>query len=121
MSDLNGFAERYIAMWNEGDADKRDAMVEEIFAPEGRHYTPTREFHGTEQLKARIKEGYDQWVKPGVYVFRAVPNANGHHGTVRFNWEMVEVATNTVTNVGFDFITLDGEDRILSDHQFIDR
>jgi hypothetical protein len=79
MSDLNAFARRYIAMWNEPDADLRRKVIAELFAPDAAHYTPSQEIHGHAKLEARITTAYEKWVKPGLYAFRAVPNANGHH------------------------------------------
>ncbi|WP_214412930.1 nuclear transport factor 2 family protein [Sphaerisporangium fuscum] len=121
MSDLNEFARRYIAMWNEPDAESRRKVIGELFAPGAAHYTPTREVHGHEEMEARVAAAYDQWVRPGEYVFRPVPNADGHHNAVRFNWEMVKAASGEVVSVGFDFIVLDDDGLIVSDHQFIDR
>jgi hypothetical protein len=119
MNDLNALAARYIEMWNEPDAGKRNAIVRELFAPAAVHYTPTREFHGLERMEARVTEGYEQFVRPGANVFRLVAGANGHHGAVRFVWEMVEVTTGRVTGRGSDFLLMDEDGRILSDHQFI--
>jgi hypothetical protein len=120
MNDLNILAARYIEMWNEPDAGKRSAIVRELFAAEAVHYTPTREFHGLERMDARVTEGYEQFVKPGANIFRPVAGANGHHGAVRFQWEMVELATGRVIGRGCDFLLMDEHGRILSDHQFID-
>ncbi|MFF5212710.1 nuclear transport factor 2 family protein [Streptosporangium sp. NPDC000396] len=120
MNDLNDFARRYIAVWNEPDADLRLKAITELFAPDAAHYTPSQEVHGHAELEVRITTAYEKWVRPEVYVFRAVPNANGHHNTVRFNWEMVTQASGEVDSVGFDFIVLNEEGLIKSDHQFID-
>jgi hypothetical protein len=121
MNDLNALASRYIEMWNEPDAGKRRAIVRELFAPGAVHYTPTREFHGLERMDVRVAEGYEQFVKPGVNIFRPVAGADGHHGAVRFQWEMVEVATGRVTGRGSDFLLMGEDGRILSDHQFVGR
>jgi hypothetical protein len=119
LSDPNTLAARYIAMWNEPDADRRRAIVRELFAAGAVHYTPTREFRGLERLDARVTEGYEQFVEPGANIFRPVAGANGHHGAVRFQWEMVEVATGRVTGRGSDFLLVGEDGRIFSDHQFI--
>lgn len=120
MSDLNEFARRYIAFWNEPDPELRRKAIEELFTPDMVHYTPSMEAHGHEEMAARVTLSHDKWVKPGEYVFRAVPNANGHHGAVRFNWEMVNLATDAAVSVGFDFLVLDENGLIRTDHQFVD-
>jgi SnoaL-like domain len=120
MTDLNEFARRYIAVWNEPDPKLRRLAIAELFAPDAVHYTPSQEVRGHAELEARITTAYEKWVDPGVYLFRSVPKANGHHNAVRFNWEMVTVATGKVDSIGFDFIVLDDDGRIRSDHQFVD-
>jgi hypothetical protein len=120
MNDLNEYARRYIALWNQPDPTLRRTAIAELFAPDAAHYTPSQEVHGLAELEVRITTAYEKWVEPGVYAFRAVPNANGHHNAVRFNWEMVTLASGEVDSVGFDFIVLDDSGLIKSDHQFID-
>ena len=120
MNDLNDLARRYVAVWNEPDAAVRRDMIAKLFASDAAHYTPSLEVHGHAELEVRITTSYDTWVAPGTYVFRAVENANGHHGAVRFTWEMVRTASGEVDSVGFDFLTLGEDGRIRTDHQFID-
>ncbi|MDX3225997.1 nuclear transport factor 2 family protein [Streptomyces sp. ME19-01-6] len=120
MSDLNEFATRYIALWNEPDPHARRKAITELFAPETAHYTPTQEVHGHAAMEERVTIAYEKWVKPGLFAFRAVPNASGHHDAVRFNWEMYTVATGEMDSRGFDFITLDEHGLIRTDHQFVD-
>ncbi|MDH6135469.1 hypothetical protein P3T37_004884 [Kitasatospora sp. MAA4] len=121
LNDLNAFAERYIAVWNEPDAELRRKGIAALFAADSVHYTPSQEVRGHAELDVRITKAFDTWVRPGEYVFRAVPNANGHHNSVRFNWEMVHLASKEAVSVGFDFIVLDQDGLIKSDHQFVDR
>ncbi|WP_329124225.1 nuclear transport factor 2 family protein [Streptomyces sp. NBC_01465] len=118
--NLNAFATRYIALWNEPDPALRSKAIEELFAPEAQHYTPAQEVHGRAQLEERVGTAYEKWVESGRYAFRAVPNATGHHRSVRFNWEMYDVATGRADSVGFDFITLDESGLIETDYQFVD-
>jgi hypothetical protein len=120
MSDLNLFAQRYIAVWNEPDPELRRKAITELFSANAVHLTPSQEIHGHEQLEVRIATAYEKWVEPGEHVFRAVPNANGHHDAVRFNWHMVHLASDTAVAVGFDFILLDEDRLIVSDHQFVE-
>ncbi|MER7727706.1 nuclear transport factor 2 family protein [Streptomyces sp. NPDC096323] len=118
---LNALARRYIAMWNEPDQALRRALVDELFAPGCVHFTPSREVRGRADMVARVTAAHAEWVAPGTHFFRAVPNADGHHGTVRFNWEMAKAATGATVSVGFDFLVLDAAGLIVSDHQYIDR
>jgi hypothetical protein len=121
MSDLNDLACRYVEMWNEPDPELRGKSIAELFTPDVAHYTPFQEVRGRAEMATRVAISYEKWVRPGTHIFRAVPNATGHHNAVRFNWEMVDVASGAVRNVGFDFVLLDQDGLISSDHQFIDR
>ncbi|RKR86187.1 SnoaL-like protein [Micromonospora pisi] len=121
MRDLHDLAHRYVDMWNESDPEVRRMTIAELFAPDVAHYTPMQEVHGQAEMEARVAGSYEKWVRPGTHVFRAVRNATGHHNAVRFNWEMVDIASGKVRNVGFDFVLLDQEGLIKSDHQFVDR
>jgi len=38
---------------------------------------------------------------------------------ITFNWEMIEPATREVLAVGLEFMRIDADGRIVSDHQFI--
>jgi hypothetical protein len=93
MTDPEEFATRYAAVWNEPDAAVRRKEIAGLFAPDGAHYTPTREWHGLEGLEARVAEAYEQWVRPGEYVFRSTGFAEEHHGGVRFTWEMASTSS----------------------------
>lgn len=119
-SALNDLAARYIEVWNEPDAGARRTAIAELFAADAEHYTPTREVRGRAELAERIGGAYQQWVEPGAHFFRSAGDATGHHSAVRFHWEMVVRATGEVVSVGFDFLLLDDDGRIRSDHQFVD-
>ncbi|MCX4750416.1 nuclear transport factor 2 family protein [Kitasatospora sp. NBC_01287] len=120
-SDPNAFVERYIALWNEPDAELRRKRIADLFAPDAAHFTPSQEVRGHAELEVRVTKAFDSWVRPGEHAFRAVRNANGHHGAVRFNWEMAHLASGEAVSVGFDLVLLDQDGLITSDHQFIDR
>jgi hypothetical protein len=119
--DLDRFAERYIAVWNEPEPEARRKQIAELFAADADHYTPSVHAHGHDALEERITKAYTVWVAPGEHYFRAVPGANGHHDSVRFNWEMVRRADEQVISVGFDFITRHDDGLIRTDYQFVDR
>ncbi|OKJ16943.1 nuclear transport factor 2 family protein [Kitasatospora sp. CB01950] len=120
MTDPNEFARRYVRLWHEPDPVVRREGIAAMFAPDARHFTPWQVVCGHEELEARIGGAYERWVAPGEYLFRAAPHADGHHGTVRFGWEMVERASGAVVSVGFDFVVFTEDGLIRSDHQFLD-
>jgi hypothetical protein len=120
MDALQQVVDRYVALWNEPDAERRRAGIAEVWAPDAAHFTPSMEAHGHAGLETRIAGAYDRFVATGQYVFRHCGNIAGHHDTVKFNWQMVPSGGGPVAALGFDFLVLDGEGRILRDYQYIE-
>ena len=113
------FVDRYIALWTEPDPEVRRSTIEDLWAPDGANYTQSMQAVGYEALDVRVTSAYDEYVGPGKYTFRSHLPAVGHHGVVKVTWEMVTVPENEIASVGIEFLVLDGQGRIASDHQFI--
>jgi hypothetical protein len=43
----------------------------------------------------------------------------GHRGVVKVAWEMMTVPEEEIASIGIEFLVLDDQGRIVSDHQFI--
>src|SRR5262249_49203959 len=54
MNDPQCLADRYVAVWNETDPDRRRRAFAELWRPDGRHYVDTREACGYDALEKRI-------------------------------------------------------------------
>lgn len=117
-TDLDELANRYVAVWNEPDQLKRRKGIETLWAPDGMHFTPTRDVKGHDALEARIEESHDKFVRDQGFVFRVSGEPLGHHGIVKFYWVMVDPKSDAVSAVGSDVLCLDESGRIASDHQF---
>ena len=111
----------YVAVWNEPDADRRRKGIEQLWAEDGAHFTPSLEARGYQALEARVAGAHEKWVRAGSFVFRSSGTAEAHHNGVRFNWEMVPAAGGAAAAVGFDFLVLGDDGRIRLDYQFLDR
>jgi hypothetical protein len=111
--------ERYVELWNEPDAESRRKTIEELWEPDGANYTQSMAAIGYDALEARVTAAYESYVGSGQYRFRSVEAAVQHHGAVKVQWEMVNVADDTVASVGLEFLVLGDGGRIVSDHQFI--
>ncbi|RJG05148.1 hypothetical protein D3870_03155 [Noviherbaspirillum cavernae] len=120
MDEFNMFAERYVAAWNETDAEARRAAIAALWTQDGAQLNKTLEAHGHQAIETRIVNSHNKWVRDAGYLFRSARNADGHHNTVKFSWEMVRPDDGTVVSVGVDFLLLDEEGRILADYQFIE-
>jgi hypothetical protein len=118
-AELNALVERYVAVWNEPDAALRRRRIADLWTPEGANLTKTLEARGYEALEARVRASHEKWVRDGGCFFRP-RDVQGHHGAVRFKWEMVSVSGGEVISVGYDFLVLADDGRIRTDYQFIE-
>lgn len=136
--ELAEFAERYIAMWNEPDAQVRHHEVEQLWAVNGAQVLvdppqamrealnalsfpiPTVEIRGHDALNRRVDRAYEMFVAPGEYVFAPGGAAVWLSANlIGLTWLMVTAADRTVAGGGYDVIALDDEGLIRWDHQYI--
>jgi hypothetical protein len=120
MSEINGLVDRYVAVWNEPDADRRRKGIAELWVEDGAHFTPSLEARGYEALEDRVAGAHGKWVRTEGFIFRSSNNAEGHHDVVTFNWEMVPAAGGEAAAVGRDFLVLGDDGRIQLDYQFVE-
>jgi hypothetical protein len=118
MNDPQQLADRYVAAWNETDAEARRKAIAGLWRPDGTHYVRDREARGYVALEQRIIGSYQKNVRDGGCRFRAVKNAQALRNVVTFNWEMV-TPDGGVAAVGLEFLIVDELNRITVDYQFI--
>ncbi|SDM64397.1 hypothetical protein [Nonomuraea jiangxiensis] len=136
--DVKQWADRYVAQWNEPDPARRSALIRELWAPDGTHVlvdppqeireaaaalafpAPELVVRGHDALEARVTRAYEMFVASGEHVFEAaeeplllMPNVVG------VRWAMVSTGTGETLGGGLDILTVDGDGRLRSDHQFI--
>ena len=56
MESPSSLADRYVAVWNETDPERRTSQIAELWVTRGRHYVGDREVEGYEALKRRVRE-----------------------------------------------------------------
>lgn len=120
MIEIATFVERYNAVWNEPDANRRRRSVSELWSENARHFTETLEAHGCDAIEARIIGTFDKYVATGEFTFKTLGNAIYHHNVVKYNWEMVPQVGGLAAAVGTVFIFMGEDGRILADYQFTD-
>ncbi|WP_248926704.1 hypothetical protein [Paenibacillus hamazuiensis] len=118
MIDINTFAEKYAAVWNESDAGRRRKLISELWAEDAEHYAKTLEARGYAELEARIIRAYEINVVEGGYLFKAAGSPDGHHNVVKLGWEMVPKEGGSAAAVGTVFVILGDDGRIVADYQF---
>jgi hypothetical protein len=129
-------AEKYVALWNEPDADRRRRMIAELWVEDGRHVLhPPQEIRaiaaqpgiamraileaqGYEEIEARAASAYEQWVGSEGLSFRGRDDADRLGDVVKLHWEAV-AKDGTVFAVGLSFLVLAADGRIERDYTFI--
>jgi hypothetical protein len=129
-------AERYIALWNEPDADRRRQMIAELWTDDGRlilqppqeireiaaqpgiGLSAVLEARGHEEIEARATSAYEQWVAGDGLSFRPRDDADRLGDVVKFHWEAVTKDGETFA-VGLDFLVLAANGRIERDYTFV--
>ncbi len=112
MSEVQSYAleavvDRYIDAWNEPDAAKRVAMVEQTFAPDGRYCDPLSDVAGAIEIAAMV-EGVRQQFP--AYRLRRTSPVEQHHDQVRFEWELAG-PDGAVAVAGVDYVALAADGR----------
>jgi hypothetical protein len=130
-------ADRFIALWNEADPERRRRLIAELWTEDGSQIlqppqemleiaarpglglAATLEARGHAELEARAATAYEQWVDSGELRFRRRDDVERLHDVVKFHWEAVS-PDGEVTAVGLDFLVLGAEGRIRRDYVFIE-
>ena len=130
-------ADRYLALWNEPDADRRQRMIAELWTEDGSQILqPPQEMReiaaspglglaamlearGHAELEARAATSYEHWVGSEGLSFRGRDDVDRLNDVVKFHWEAVSPG-GEVTAVGLVFLVLGADGRIRRDYVFIE-
>ena len=129
-------AERYVALWNEPDPNRRRRMIAELWTADGLHLlqppeeirevaarpgvgmTAVLEARGYAEIEARAATAYDQWVEAEGLRFRQRDDAERLGHVVKFHWE-ARAKDGAVFAVGLNFLVLAADGRIERDYTFV--
>lgn len=117
MQDTHQLIERYIASWNETDALRRRALIEQVYTEQARYTDPMVQARGREAIDATVAAV--QKMFPG-HVFKLEGPVDAHHDTVRFTWHLAAPGASEALVIGFDVAALE-EGRIGTVHGFLDK
>jgi hypothetical protein len=135
--DVHNLTDRYVALWNEPDAERRRTAIRELWSFDAVHVLkPPKEIlqtaeglgfdrlvleaRGHHALEFRVTRAYEEFVAPGTFVFRSRGNADRLRDVVKFHWEMAPRGGGEVAGVGLEILVLGPDGRIVSDYQFIE-
>ncbi|MER6949940.1 nuclear transport factor 2 family protein [Nonomuraea sp. NPDC000554] len=109
--------ERYVAAWNETDADARAKAVAELWSENATYTDPLAEVTGHAGIAAVIEGA--QGMFPG-FVFTAGETYDAHHNIARFTWHLGPAGEEPVV-IGFDVVELAEDGRIARVLGFLDK
>jgi hypothetical protein len=102
MDSLTELLDRYIAMWNETDPQRRRALIAQIWTEDARYVDPVSEAEGRTSIDAMVCGVHERF--PG-HRLRRTSEPDAHHDRVRFTWELAPEAGPTVVK-GIDFAVI---------------
>ncbi|WP_328610127.1 nuclear transport factor 2 family protein [Amycolatopsis sp. NBC_00345] len=117
MSDVHNTVEQYIAVWNETGAERRLALIAELFTPEATYTDPLGAVSGHDGIDGFIAGAQAQFAGLS-FSLPAAPDA--HHDLARFQWYLSAPGVTEPIAIGFDVVELDGG-RITKVHGFLDK
>lgn len=117
MNHANELATRYIQGWNETDALRRRALLEDTYAEHAVYTDPMITAKGWEAIDATIVAV--QKMFPG-HVFSLAGNVDAHHDVMRFQWHLGEPNAAEPLVIGFDVVALENN-RIRHVSGFLDK
>jgi len=137
INEAEQLADRYLALWNEADPERRRRMIAELWTEDGSQIlqpplemreiaasaglgmAATLEARGHAELEARAATSYEQWVGSAGFSFRRHDDVYRLHEVVKFHWDAVS-PDGEVAAVGLVFLVLGTDGRIRRDYVFIE-
>jgi hypothetical protein len=114
---MNDVITRYLACWNETDAEARRTLIEDTWAADARYIDPLAEASGHDAIDATI--GAVQHQFPG-FVFTLAGPVDAHHQQARFTWGLGPEGAEPLV-VGFDVAVTDADSKIVTVLGFLDK
>jgi len=134
MTNPNELADRYVAIWNEPDPERRHAAVEELWSAgavqvlnppqEVREVadtlamSPIFESRGHAALEARVASAHEQF--SAKYEFRRSGEAARLQDVLTFRWEAILRDSGEPDGAGRHVFMLDPDGRIRLDYLFVE-
>jgi hypothetical protein len=109
-------ANRYLAVWNEADAVRRQELVAALWSAQGRYVDPMMSGQGHDGIAHMIEVARGQF--PGL-VFTARGEPDGHGPFARFSWSLGPAGSAPVAS-GTDVARLDEQGCVVEVIGFLD-
>jgi SnoaL-like domain len=116
MFDSQRIADRYIAVWNEADADRRMTLLRQHWTEDASYVDPMASVAGIGEIGRLVGAVQERF--PG-FTFALTKRVDGHGNHVRFSWTLGPLGAEPPIE-GSDVLTLQGG-RIASVIGFLDK
>jgi hypothetical protein len=114
------FTDRYLAVFNEGDADIQRKRLIELWAPDATYVGEQSVKYGHTDILTSIRELHHADASSEL-VMAAGKASDAHHNFVTFRWQIENRRSGAVAGAGSELVILDESGRIRIDYQFIER
>ena len=115
---MQEIVERYIAAWNEKDAQRRRGLVDALWAEDGSYTDPLADARGPAEIDGLIGAVQEQF--PG-FVFTLGGPVDANHNQARFTWHLGPAGDGEPVVIGFDVAVVNRDGRIRAVHGFLDK
>lgn len=117
LNDADGLAQRYVAVWNEPDAEARRRAIAELWAADGSHLSEAsvRQRHGA--IEAEAREAFEANAAKGLE-FSSTESSQAHHNVARIAWRLQARASGEPAAAGSSLLVLDERGQIRFDYAF---
>jgi hypothetical protein len=117
MTEINALIHNYIAIWNEGDAERRRALIAQTWTEDASYVDPMMTGAGRDGIDEMIAQAQQQF--PG-HRFELAGAPDAHHDRVRFTWHLTPVAGGDAVAIGLDFGVVADDGRLRSVTGFLE-
>ena len=108
-TDLTTTIDTYLEAYGEVDTARRDELIAQVWAADGRLADPPFEGEGHAGISALSDVVFEHF--PG-HAFRRTTGIDEHHGVARYGWELVG-ADGTVAVGGIDIAEIGDDGRLV--------
>ena len=115
---MQEMVERYLAAWNEKDAERRRGLVDALWTEDGSYTDPLADASGRAEIDGLIGAVQQQF--PG-FVFTLGGPVDAHHEQARFTWHLGPEGAAEPVVTGFDVAVLNRGGQIRSVYGFLDK
>jgi hypothetical protein len=117
MTQINALIDNYIAIWNEGDPERRRALIAQTWTEDSSYVDPLMTGAGPDGIDEMIAQAQQQF--PG-HRFELAGTPDAHHDRVRFTWHLKPVAGGDAVAIGLDFGVVADDGRLRSVTGFLE-